>query len=465
MGNSEAFNRMMEEKAAILQGDAKRISAQKAAGKLCARERIENLFDAASFAETDALKKCGVVCGFGTVHGRPAFCFAQDVTDRGGAMCVKQGEKIIRTLNQARTTGAPVVMLLDSNGLLLEEGAAALNAYANVMSALARLSGVCPLIACVSGNCCGTAAMMAKIADITIQVKKSTLALSSLLVMQKGEDKDKDAQALFGAETLSAQGAVSMVAENEAEAYQQIAALLDMLPSCNIEGAPMGEDDDLNREIEGAEDMDASALAAAVADNNQVIELNAAFGKVNRTMLARVGGRPCGIVSQNGGKMSVADMEKTARFIRFCDCYQLPVITLCDVDGIEAPASARQSETIRAAGQLMYAYAEATCVKLSVIRGNAIGNAYAVMGGGNMADVSFMWPAAAVAAVSREVYARTIAKDDYDARFGAIATAQAGLTDDCIVPAETRKHLIAALEMMATKHDVNLPRKHGNLPL
>ncbi len=465
MGNSEALSKMKEEKAAVMQGDAKRLSDLKTAGRLNARERIDGLFDAGSFAETDVLKKCGVVCGFGTVNGRPAFCFSQDVTDRGGAMCVKQGEKIIRTLNQARVSGTPVVMFLDSNGLVLEEGAAALNAYAKVMSALARLSGVCPLIACVSGNCCGTAAMMARVADITIQVKKSTLALSSLLVMQKGEDKDKDAQALFGAETLAAQGAVSMVAENEQEAFAIISELLELLPACNMEGAPLGDDDDLNRVLENAEDADAEALAQALADCGKTVELGRAYGKCNRTLLARVGGRSCGIVSQNGGKMNAADMEKTARFVRFCDCFQLPVITLCNTDGIEPPASSRQAETIRAAGQLMYAYAEATTVKVSVIRGNLIGNAYAVMGGGDMADVSYMWPDAAVAAVSAPVYERTLAKGDYAGLFGAVATAKAGLTDDCIDPADTRKAVIAAMEMMATKHDVNLPRKHGNLPL
>ena len=465
MDSSEALKKMTEEKAAATRTDEKRAAEQKAGGRLTARERIRGLFDEASFVEFDAFKRCGVVTGFGTVQGRPAYCFAQDVTDRGGAMCVKQGEKILNILTKARTTGAPVIMLLDSNGLLLEEGAAALNAYADVMSALSRLSGVCPLIACVMGSCRGIAAMMARIADITVQVKNSTLALSSLLVMQKGADKDKNEQALFGADTMAAQGTVALKAESEAEAFGQIGELLALLPSCNMECTSVEDEDDLNREIPDAASLSGKALAEALADCGRGIELNASFGAVSHTLLCRLGGRTCGIISQDGGKMGVADMEKAARFIRFCDCYQLPVITLCNTDGIEPPSCDTQGETIRAAAQLLYAYAEATCVKLSVVCGSAIGNAYAVMGGGSMADVSYVWPAARIAAVSAASYEKTIGKADYDERFGAMNTARQGLADDCVDPKDTRKLLINAMELMATKHDVNLPRKHDNMPL
>ena len=465
MDKSEALRMMMEAKKDALQSDAARVEKQKAAGRLTARERVDSLFDRGSFAEFDVLKRCGVITGFGTVQGRPAFCFAQDITDHGAAMSRMQGDKILNLLNKARTTGTPVIMLLDSNGILLSEGAAAMNAYADVMSALTRLSGVCPLIACVLGRCCGTSVLLSRIADITIQSEKAVLEMKSLSVMQKGADKDKTEKELFGADVMAAQGAVSLNAKTEEEAFAMVGELLTLLPSNNMEGTPLGEDDDLNRRIEGAADMSGKVFAAALADFGRVLELGAAYGKMTHTVLCRVGGNSCGIVAQDGGVMSAADMEKAARFVRFCDCYQLPVITLMNTDGIETPDSCGQASVMRAASQLLYAYAEATTAKMNVVMSSAVGMAYTVMGGGNMADVNYVWPGCTIAAVSSEVYERTVGKDDYDEKYGAVSAAKAGLADDCIDPADTRKMLICAMECMSAKRDVNLPRKHGNLPL
>ncbi|MBO2516680.1 MAG: hypothetical protein CW338_05275 [Clostridiales bacterium] len=465
MDKSDALRMMMEAKKDALQSDGARVEKQKAAGRLTARERINGLFDQGSFAEFDVLKKCGVITGFGTVQGRPAFCFAQDIADHGAAMCRMQGDKILNLLNKARTTGTPVIMLLDSNGILLSEGAAAMNAYAEVMSALTRLSGVCPLIACVLGRCCGTSALLSRIADITIQSDKALLEVKSLSVMQKGADKDKTEEDLFGADIMAAQGAVSLKAASEEEAFSLVGELLALLPSCNMEGAPAGEDDDLNRVIEGAADMNGKDLAAALSDFGKVLELGAAYGSMTHTILCRVGGRSCGIVAQDGGYLGAADMEKAARFVRFCDCYQLPVITLMDTDGIETPDSAAQAALMRAASQLLYAYAEATTVKMNVVLSSAVGMAYTVMGGGSIADVTYVWPGCSIAAVSGEVYERTVGGNDYDEKYGAVSAAKAGLADDCIDPADTRKMLICAMECMSAKRDVNLPRKHGNLPL
>lgn len=465
MDHSEALRLMTEEKKKIAQGNQERVNKQKEAGKATARERINNLFDDKSFVELDALKVCGVVAGFGTVNGRPAYAFAQDVTEGGAAMSAAQAKKIIKVLDQAALTGAPVVMYPDSNGISLAEGAAALNGYSDVMAALVKLSGVCPVICCIAGNCPGTASLFSQLADITIQTGKGSLAFASLMVMQKGADKDKTAAQLFGADVMAAQGGVALTAADEAEARSMIAALLDLLPSCNEENAPLNDLDDLNRVINGASDLDAAALVAAIADLGQTVELNKAYGKNTNTTLCRIGGRTCGVIAMNGEMIGADDMNKIARFVRLCDCYQLPVVTLVNTTGITAPDSCAQVATIKASTRMLYAYAEATTVKLSVLTGKAIGKAYTVLGGGKMADVIYAWPQAQIAAVSEETYNATIGKGDYDDKFSAIAAAKAGLVDDCIDPAETRKVLINAMEFLATKHEAAPDRKHGNISL
>lgn len=465
MDKSEALRLMTEEKKKALQGNAERAAAQKAAGRLTARERVSRLFDEQSFVELDALKKCGVITGFGTVNGRPAYCFAQDVTDGGAAMSKSQAGKVIRMLEQARMTLSPVVIMPDSNGIRLDEGAAALNGYADIMNAITGLSGVCPVICCVAGNCPGTAAIFSQLADITVQTGKGILSFNSLKVMQKGNDKDKDAAALFGAETMAKQGAVTLTAGSEDEAFEQIRRVLDLLPSCNLEDAPMDGGEDLNREIPGADEMSADELVGVLCDQDSRIELYPAWGKQSRVYLARIGGRSCGVIAQNGGDMDVSDMNKIARFVRFCDSYKLPAVTLVNTEGIAVPASDAQAETILAGARLLYAYSESTSVKLSVLCGSAIGKAYTLLGGGKMSDVIYAWPQAQISAVSEEVYTRTIGKNDYDEKFSAVAAAKEGLVDDCIDPKDTRKMLINAMEFLIVKQAAAPERKHGNMPL
>ena len=484
MDRTEMLQVLAKEKAAILHGDAERIAKQHALGKSTARERVSKLFDDSSFVETDALKTSGnCVTGCGTVNGQAAYCFAQDFASCGGAMSAAQAEKILKILGKARMTGAPVVALLDSAGVKLSEGPAALPAYAEVLSAMARLSGVCPLIVCVMGPCVGLAALMTQAADIAIQTGKGEIALHTALVMNGEKGKEKSGAELFGADTMMKQGAVALKADSEEEAAALISALIDLLPGSNMDEAPMLLDtDDLNRTLVSTDAQDVASLMADLADEGKVIELYAAYGAAVKTALVRIGGRTAGLIAcdynADNGRIDSESARKAARFVRLCDCYQLPVISLVNTDGIAVPCPCQQGNTLRGAADLVYAYAEATCPKIAVIIGNAIGAGFVAMGGKAIADVSYAWPEAVIAPLTKETAVQTVDGDKlnagesredlengYAARYGALSAAQCGIVDDVIDPAETRKYVIAALEMLAAKHDVNLPKKHGNLPL
>lgn len=473
-----------EEKAAVLRGNKERAAKQHQEGKNTARERIAKLFDAGSFVEMDALRTdANLAAGFGTVNGCAAYCFAQDYASCGGAMTKEQAEKIMKLLHMAQTVGAPVVALLDSAGVKITEGAASLPAYAGILQAMARLSGVCPMICCVMGPCTGLAALLTQVCDFTIQVKKTgTVALHSALVMNGEKGKEKTAEQLFGAETMAAQGVCAMTAENEDAAFAQVAALLDLLPACNMEDAPLTEGDDLNRLTVCEDAGDAAALMADLADENKLIELYAAYGDAVKTALCRMGGRTCGLVAsdaaKDGGRLTAAACKKAARFIRLCDCYHLPVVSLVNTDGLSVPAVDGQGELIRGAADLCFAYSEATAPKIAVITGNAVGAAYAAMGGKASADMAYAWPDAMIAPLTAQAAVQTFdgeklnagesreeLEKQYQANCGALFAAKTGMVDDVIEPRETRKHILAALEMLLSKHDVNLPKKHGNLPL
>jgi len=475
---------LAQERAAILQGDAERIAKQHAQGKGTARERVTKLFDDGSFVEIDALKKdAHLVAGCGTVNGQAVYCFAQDFASCGGAMGLSQAAKIVKVLDKARVTGAPVVALLDSAGVKLADGQAALPAYAEILSAMARLSGVCPLIACVMGPCTGLATLMTQLADVAIQVKKGEIALHPALVMNSEKGKQKTAEQLFGPETMARQGAVALTADTEEDAAALIAALIDLLPGSNMEDAPLLLDtDDLNRALVALDAEDVSSLIADLADEGKVIELYKDHGASIRTALVRLGGRTAGIVANdhaaNDGRLCACAARKAARFVRLCDCFQIPVVSLVNTDGMAVPPEDKQGMFLRGAADLLYAYAEATTPKVAVIIGSAVGAAYVAMGGKSIADVSYAWPEAMIAPLTKEAAAQTLSAEqlragedrkkleaDYALQCGALSAAQSGIVDDVIEPAETRKYILAALEMLATKHDVNLPKKHGNLPL
>lgn len=465
-------------------GDEKRTAAQHAAGKNTARERVAKLFDAGSFTEIETLRKdANVVAGFGTVHGRAVYCFAQDYTSAGGAMTRAQAEKVKKLLNMAQMTGAPVVAMVDSNGIKVTEGAAALPAYAEIFGTMTRLSGVCPMITCVMGPCVGIATLLTQVSDISVQVEKiGTVALHSASVMNSDIANIRTEEKLFGAAVMAEQGAVALTCENEDAAVACVQDVLDALPGCNVEDAPLVEADDLNRMMTAVDGNDAAAVIADVCDNGKGVELYKHYGKAAHTVLTHIGGHSVGLVATDyavdSGRLDADTCAKIARFVRMCDCYQLPVVTLVNTDGIQVPCACKQAKTIRAAAQMLYAYAEATAAKVAVITGNAIGASYVAMGGKAIADVCYAWPQAMVAPLTRQVAVAAFENEKLDAgesrealeeayaeQTGALHAAENALVDEVIDPQDTRKVIINALEFLYSKRDVNPPKKHGNMPL
>ena len=294
--SEQNLKQVLAKKQSILQGDAERIAKQRAAGKLTARERVAKLLDAGSFVETDALVSrngdyAGVVTGSGTVQDRPVYVFAQDFTVHGGAMGQMQAQKIVKVLDLAQKTGAPVIALCDSAGVRIDEGAAAMNAYASVFTRLAKLSGVVPVIALVLGPVVGGAAMIAQLADITIEAENvGQLMVYGPQVMSAISGKTVDAKAVGGAKAMAAQGGVALTAKDEDEAISLAVQVLDYLPGCNAEDAAIVDTDDMNRILPVLDAADAESQLAAMADGAAYVELFKDYGKEIRVALTRVGG-------------------------------------------------------------------------------------------------------------------------------------------------------------------------------
>lgn len=479
---------------AILKGDEQRVANQLKAGKLLARERAEKLLDQGSFVELDTLvsagaEGAGVVTGYGTVSERPVYLFSQDFTVHGGAMGEMQAKKILKVLELARKTGTPVVAMLDSAGIRLDEGAQGLNAYASVYAQMARMSGVCPMLALVLGPCVGAAAMMTQICDIAIMAGDvGALLIQGPQVLSAAFQKEYTLKSAGGADVMKKQGAVALVADNEEEAFTLAATLLDLLPGCNMEDAPIIDTDDMNRLLPETDWDDCFALLTQLMDNGTFVELYNDYGKALVVALGRMGGRTVGVVAsnpkENEGRLTACASRKAARFVRMCDCYHLPVVSLINTAGVALVDVDKQQNLISASAQLLYAYAEATCTKLAVVTGNAIGQAFVAMGGKANADVTYAWPGAVISALSPDAAvailnkkeinestgnateARRALSDAYKANVaGAINAAQSGMVDDVIDPSVTRQMLIASLEMLSSKRDATFPKKHGNLPL
>lgn len=473
MDEKMRFDRLKEMKDA-LQGSPERVEKQHKEGKGLARERAGKLFDQGSFMELDAFDtEAALLAGFGLLRDRPVYLLAQDITFKGGAMGAAQARKMVKALDLAQKTGAPVLLILDSEGMLVSKGAESMAACARVAAKLSELSGHCPLIALIAGPCLGSALGLAQLCDISIAVENSAkMFLHSPLVQNSVNGTALDDKALGGAQAMSAQGALSLVVNNEDEAFSLVGQILDLLPAFAYEASPFEDNDDLNRMVDPS-----IALAPQIMDAGQGIELYPEYGKGIKTFLTRVGGRACGINALQGKRMESADCEKAARFIRFCDCFGLPILTLIDTEGLAVAEQGGQGALMRAFAKLQFAYARSKTLKLAVIHGNAIGAAYVAFVGKEMAEMSFAWPNAMIAPLTREAAVQTFAaerlKDEereaLEAEFAqnadGFAAAKAGLVDDVIAPAETRQRLIAAMELLADSLEDNSFANHGNMPL
>ncbi len=490
MHNSQDLQKVLELRKAILAGSEERLKEQRDAGKLTARERVEKLADAGSFVELFALvsqneEGAGVITGYATIDQRPVHIFAQDFTVRGGAMGKAQAAKIVKLLDMALKTGAPVIALMDSAGVRIDEGAAAMSAYSEIYNKLARMSGVCPIISVVLGPCIGGAALITQLADVSIVAEKiGQLMVFGPQVMAAMNGKAVKADEFGGAKVVSEMGACALTAENEDEAIAKAKAVLALLPSSNLEDSEIIDTDDMNRMLPAIDPAEAEELVKALVDAGSAIELYADYGKNVKTVLARMGGRSVAVVAATG-KLCAACLQKAARFVRMADCFNIPVVSLLNTCGVHVESVQAQGWLFKAQAQLLYAYAEATVPKLAVVTGDAIGQAYVAMGGKGNADVTYAWPTAVISALtpeaavavlySKEVKADTdltvaAAREKYADKYiekvaGAVNAAKAGMVDDIIDPATTRQMLISAMEMLASKRDSNPPKKHGNLPM
>ena len=495
MHNSQDLQQVLALRQALMSGDEKRLKEQRESGKWTARERIAKLADEGSFVELFVLvsekdEGAGVITGFATVRERPVYLFAQDFTVRGGAMGKAQAKKIMRLLDIAQKTGAPVLALCDSAGVRIDEGAEAMNAYAEIYQKMARLSGVCPMIALILGPCIGGGALLAHLADVSIMARDvGMMMVFGPQVLAAMNGLDVKPQALGGAEMMAEQGGCAMIAENEEEAIALATQVLSMLPGCNLEDAEIVDGDDMNRLLPAIDPSDVDGLWSALADGGSVLELYKAYEPSIRVALARMGGRTVGIVAtvmgENGHYLTAGAFGKAASFVQFMDCFNIPVVSLINTKGVTVTDIHTQGWLMTGQSQLLYAYAEATVPKLCVVTGDAIGQAYVAMGGKGNADVTYAWPSATISALAPEAAVAVLygdqvkadtdisveeARRKYEDEYirdvaGVLNAAKYGAIDDIIDPALTRSMLIAALEMLASKRDSNLPKKHGNVPL
>lgn len=425
--------------------------------------RLEALFDDGSFTQIDAFAKSAdgeveVVAGFGTVNECAVYAFSQDITVNDGAVSVAQCAKIKKIYDLAAKTGCPVISVFDSNGVKLSEGFEVLNAYGELVKASSSLSGVCPQIAVVAGACLGTSALIANLADVIVAVKDADFYIS--------------APSNVTAETSYKEGTADVLCDDFNGAVEAVKDLVSLLPSNNLSPAPIF--DFAAPQIAAQEGADALSIVASIADDASVVELKGGYAASNcKTALATVMGSTVGFVAFEGNALCPACSYKAEAMIKLCDAYSIPVVTLVNADGV---ISEKENQTLTALTKLTSAYASATCPKISVITGKAIGCAYITLAGkGANADITIAWDSAiaspldadsAVAFLFNDRLAagedREALKTEYIETVASPFTAAAcGAVDDICTPADTRARVIAVLDMLAGKRENTLPRKHS----
>ena len=503
------------ERRAELGGGADRLERQHASGKLTARERIDLLFDPGTFEELDKLvtHRCrdfgmdqqiipgdGVVSGHGLIDGRQVFAFAQDFTVFGGSLSETNAEKIVKIMDLAMQLGAPIVGLNDSGGARIQEGVMSLGGYADIFLRNTLASGVVPQISAIMGPCAGGAVYSPAITDFTIMVKNTSyMFVTGPDVIRAVTHETVTADELGGAGAHGAtSGVAHFAADGEDECLALIRELLTFLPSNNLEDPPLRPTrDPADRRDEALQTLvpeqpnkpyDMKAVLRSVLDDHYFFEVHAAFAPNIVVGFGRLGGRPVGIVANQpahlAGCLDINASVKAARFVRFCDCFNLPIVTFEDVPGFLPGTAQEYGGIIRHGAKLLYAYCEATVPKLTVITRKAYGGAYDVMSSKHIrGDANFAWPSAEIAVMGPEgavnvLYRREMesAPDpaafreekirEYREKFAnPYIAAERGYVDEVIEPRDTRARLCALLERLRTKRDANPPRKHGNIPL
>ena len=428
-GNSERIDDLRRRKAkSISGGGQQRVSAQHARGKLTARERIDQLLDSDSFVEVDALveHRCrdfemdrnvipgdGVVCGHGTIDGRLVYCFAQDFTVYGGSLGEMHGLKICKILDMALKTGAPVIGLNDSGGARIQEGVASLGSYAEIFFRNVRSSGVIPQISVIMGPCAGGAVYSPAITDFVVMVEDTShMFITGPEVIKTVTNEEVGFEDLGGASTHATKSGVThFTAENDENALEIVRELVELIPSNNLERAIKDTKDPLDRLCEDLENLvpedssvpyDMLDAIVEVLDSDSFLEIQSDFARNIIVGIGRLGGQSIGIVANQplhlAGCLDIDASVKAARFVRFCDAFNIPILTFVDVPGFLPGASQEWGGIIRHGAKLLYAFAEATVPKLTVITRKAYGGAYDVMSSKHIrGDYNIAWPTAELA--------------------------------------------------------------------
>jgi len=496
-------------------GGVARVEKQHEAGKMTARERIEFLLDEGSFEEFDKLvvhrsrdfgldKQLypgdGVVTGHGLIDGRNVFVFAQDFTVFGGSLSETHAEKICKVMDLAMKVGAPIIGLNDSGGARIQEGVVSLGGYADIFLRNTLASGVVPQISCIMGPCAGGAVYSPAITDFNIMVKDTSyMFITGPDVIKTVTHEEVTKEELGGAVTHnSVSGVAHFAADSDEHALRIVRELFSFIPPNNLEDPPRLDASDpidriepkLNEIVPEASNQpyDIRNVINHVVDDGYFFEVHQMFAPNICVGFARLGGRTVGIVANQpaflAGVLDITASVKGARFVRFCDCFNIPLITFEDVPGFLPGVSQEHGGIITHGAKLLYAFAEATVPKVTVITRKAYGGAYCVMASKHIrTDVNFAWPSAEIAVMGAEgavgiLYRRELndAQDKDAVRNSKIAelqdkfanpyiAAERGFVDEVIEPAYTRPKLIRALSLLENKRDTNPPRKHGNIPL
>ncbi len=516
MSIEEKMNRLEQMRSeAKLGGGKKRIEAQHKKGKLTARERIELLVDTNSFEEFDvfvthrstdfglAKQKFlgdGVVTGCGKISGRPVFIFSQDFTVFGGSLSEAHAEKICKIMDMAMKVGAPVIGLNDSGGARIQEGVVSLGGYADIFLRNTLASGVVPQISAILGPCASGAVYSPAITDFVLMTKgTSYMFVTGPNVVKTVTHEVVTSEELGGATTHATKSGVAHFAcENEADVIAKLKRLLQYIPQNNCEDPPIvectdpldREDEQLNRLVPDNPNQpyDIKDVINHVVDAGSFFEVHEEFAQNIVVGFAHLGGRSVGVIANQpavlAGVLDINSSKKGARFIRFCDAFNIPLLTFEDVPGFLPGTDQEHGGIIKEGAKLLYAYCEATVSKVTVITRKAYGGAYDVMNSKHVrGDMNYAWPTAEIAVMGPKGAAEIIFKhdiasapdpeaelqkrtEDYRAKFAnPFSAAARGYIDDVIEPKTTRPRLIRAFEMLETKKDSNPPKKHGNIPL
>lgn len=495
-------------------GGEKNVAKHKEKGKLTARERLDALFDAGTFTEIDMFVKhrCvnfgmedieipsdGVVTGYGLVDDRPVFAYAQDFTSRAGSLGEMHAKKICKIMDMAHKAGAPVVGMNDSGGARIQEGVDALYGYGEIFYRNSLCSGVIPQISAIMGPTAGGAVYSPAMTDWVFMVKKTShMFITGPQVIKSVTGEEISFEDLGGAMTHNEKSGVAHFAcESDQDAISRIKQLISYLPSNNMEDPPVvdiGDDpkriaSDLDTIIpdDPNQSYDMKAVIRQIVDNGEFFEPHAHFAKNIIVCFARLNGKSVGIIANQpkimAGCLDIDASDKATRFIRFCDAFNIPLLTLADVPGYMPGSDQEWGGIIRHGAKLLWCYSEATVPKLLVIVRKDYGGAYIAMSSKHLgADIAFAWPSAEIAVMGADGAANIIHRkeinnaddpkakraekiDEYRELFSnPYCAASRGYIDDVIVPSETRMRLIEALEVMANKRQILPPKKHGNIP-